>query len=103
MAHNTSTLRFEWDPDKSESNLAKHGVSFRDAAELFTSGVDFLEIYDEAHSDIEERFLAIGPIRKGVVLVVWAEVVEDTVRIISARWATERELHLYRKYMETRP
>lgn len=96
-------MRFEWDPDKAKSNLAKHGVSFREAAELFTSGVDFLEIFDEAHSDIEERFLAIGPISKGVVLVVWTEVVEDTVRIISARWTTERELHLYRKYMETRP
>lgn len=95
-------MRFEWDPDKAEANLAKHGVSFEQASELFTSGVDFLEIYHGAHSTVEERFLAIGPIREGVVLVVFIEVEEDTVRIISARMATARERSLYRAHMEAR-
>ncbi len=68
MAYNKDVVRFEWDPDKADANLTKHGVSFEQASELFMSGVDFLEIFDEAHSVVEERFLAIGPIRSGVVL-----------------------------------
>jgi uncharacterized DUF497 family protein len=80
----------------------KHGVSFREAKELFTSKVDFLELYDGEHSELEERFIAIGPIRRGLVLVVHTERSEDTVRIISARWATRNERALYLEYMEKR-
>jgi uncharacterized DUF497 family protein len=40
-------------------------VSFSEAEELFTSGVEYLEIYDEAHSHMEDRFIAIGPIFRG--------------------------------------
>ena len=95
-------MRFEWDSDKARSNLAKHRVSFERASELFVSGVDYLEIFDAAHSTVDERFLAIGPVREGVVLVVFTEVEEDVVRIISARVATGPERTLYRKHMETR-
>jgi uncharacterized DUF497 family protein len=95
-------VRIEWDPDKAAANLAKHGVSFEQASELFTSGVDFLEIFDEAHSLVEERFWAIGRIRRGLVVVVYTEIDEDTVRIISARMATARERALYRARMEER-
>lgn len=85
---------------KNLANQQKHGISFEEAAQLFSSGADYLEIFDEAHSDDEERFIAIGPIREGLVLVVWTEQDEDTTRIISARWATKREALLYRQYME---
>ena len=88
-----------WDDDKDRRNREKHGVSFQEAAELFTSGVDFLEIYDEAHSFDEDRFLAIGPIVRGVVLVVWTERAEEVVRVISARWATPRETDLYHSHI----
>jgi hypothetical protein len=71
-----------------------------EAGTLFTSGVDYLELFDSEHSDDEERFIAIGPIRRGLVLVVWTERVEDTIRIISARWATDRERALYRLHAE---
>ncbi len=54
-------VHFSWDPAKAESNVRKHGVSFEEASELFTSGVDYLEIFDDAHSESEERFIAIGP------------------------------------------
>jgi hypothetical protein len=39
-------------------------------ARLFVSGGDHLEIFDEAHSEIEDRFISIGAIRRGFVLVV---------------------------------
>jgi uncharacterized DUF497 family protein len=95
-------VRFEWDRKKEQLNVAKHGVSFREAKELFTSKVDFLELYDGEHSELEERFIAIGPIRRGLVLVVYTERNEDTVRIISARWATKDERALFLEYMEER-
>jgi uncharacterized DUF497 family protein len=48
-----------WDPTKAAANIEKHGVSFDEAAELFRAEADYLVIFDEAHSDGEERFLAI--------------------------------------------
>jgi uncharacterized protein len=92
-------VRITWDRKKERLNIAKHRVGFREAEELFTSGVDFLEIFDGAHSELEERFIAIGPIRRGLILVVYTERNEDVVRIITARWATKRERTLYRDYM----
>ena len=70
-----------WDPAKNVANRKKHGVSFEEAAELFTSGVEYLEVFDDAHSVDEDRFIAIGPIKRGLVLVVHTEQDEDTVRI----------------------
>jgi len=93
-------VKVTWDETKNLANRAKHGVSFEEASALFSSGDEYLEIFDEAHSEEEERFIAIGPIRLGVVLVVWTEHDEDTTRIISARWATKRERAHYEAFME---
>jgi uncharacterized protein len=93
-------VRFEWDPDKDEANERKHGLRFSDATELFTSGVDYLEIFDDAHSDTEDRLIAIGPIVRGLVVVVWTERFEDTIRIISARFATASERRMFRNALE---
>lgn len=92
-------MRFEWDPAKDKANRRKHGVSFSEAKELLESDVDYLEMYDEAHSTDEERFIAIGPIRRGLVVVVWTERSEDTTRITGARWATEAGRRLFRRHM----
>ncbi len=95
-------MRVEWDPAKNLANQPKHDVSFEEAAELFTSGRDYLEIFDAPHSELEDRFIAIGLVRRGVVLVVWTERDEDVIRIISARWATTREAQMYRENLEQR-
>ena len=58
---------------------------------LFACDEDRLEIYDEAHSTFEDRFLAIGPAASGIVVVVYSEPREGVLRIISARRATKRE------------
>lgn len=60
-------MRFEWDPGKDKRNRAKHGLSFDEASTLFKAGVDYLEIYDEQHSDEEDRFIAIGRVRRGLI------------------------------------
>jgi len=95
-------VKVSWDPAKNRANRKKHGVSFEEAQELFTSGVDYLEIFDDAHSVDEDRFLAIGPIRRGLVLVVWTERDEQETRIISARWATPHEARLFAEHLEQR-
>jgi uncharacterized DUF497 family protein len=89
----------EWDQTKDLANQRKHGVSFEEASELFRSGVDYLEILDDAHSGAEDRFIALGPIRRGLILIIWTERHEETIRIISARWATKNEQRLYESYL----
>lgn len=88
---------FEWDPAKAEANLRKHGLSFAEAAELLAGDADYLEIHDDPHDD-EDRFIAIGPIRRGVIVVVFTEREDDVIRIISAREATRREAQLFREH-----
>ena len=93
-------MKFSWNEAKNRANRKNHGVSFEEAAKLFTSGTEYLEIFDEAHSDLEDRFIAIGPIRRGVVLVVWTERDEGILRIVSARWATRTEERLFHSFAE---
>lgn len=81
-------MRFEWDRKKAKSNLAKHGVSFEEAATAFD---DKLGAYypDTLH---QARFILIGySAKRRVLYVVHAEVDDDTIRIISARKATKHE------------
>ena len=92
-------MRISWDQAKNLANQKNHDVAFEEASELFTSRADYLELFDDVHSDDEDRFIAIGPIRRGLVLVVWTERDGDVVRIISARWATRSEQALFRSYM----
>jgi uncharacterized protein len=95
-------VKVEWDEAKSHANRRKHGISFEEAVELFASRSDYLEIFDETHSESEDRFIAIGPVSRGLIVVVWAAGNDDTLRIISARLASDREQALYRSYMEGR-
>lgn len=81
-------MKFEWDPRKARANLAKHGVSFEEAATAFEDklGAYYPDTLDEA------RFILIGYSSKHRLLfVVHAEVDGDTIRIISARKATKHE------------
>ena len=91
-------MRYEWDEAKSRSNRRKHGLSFIEAQQLFEESEDYLEIFDEAHSTLEDRFIAIGEIRRGLAVVVYTEREDDLIRIIGARFATKREKHLYHLY-----
>jgi uncharacterized DUF497 family protein len=93
-------MEFQWDPAKAEVNLRKHGLSFEEAAELLSGEADYLEIYDDWHED-EDRLIAIGPIRRGVIVVVHTELLDDAIRIISARLATRRETQLFQSYKDS--
>ena len=95
----SNAVRVTWDRAKNLANQQKHGISFEEASEVFRSGADYLEQFDDDHSEFEDRFVAIGPIQRGLVMVVWTERDGDVVRIISARWATRSEQVLFRSYI----
>lgn len=95
-------MRVEWDETKNRANRRRHGLSFQEASELFDGSQDFLEIFDATHSWYEDRFKAIGPIARGVILVVYVEADEDVHRIISAREATRREKEMFHDYQRWR-
>ena len=54
------------------------------------------------HSEDEDRFIAIGPIVKGVIVVVYVERDFDIIRIISARRATRAEIELFDEFKRGR-
>jgi len=91
-------VQFSWDEAKNRANQRKHGISFDEARAVFDAA-DYLEIFDEAHADEEDRFIAIGFIPRGVVVVVWTQSDDDSGRIISARMATRREERLLESYI----
>ena len=84
-------LKIVWDPIKARANFDKHGVSFAEAASIFARGEEYFVRHDDAHSQFEDRFVAMGRVSRGIVVVVWVERDEDEIRLISARWATRRE------------
>jgi uncharacterized DUF497 family protein len=92
---------FDWDPEKAQGNIRKHGIYFDRAATVFLDP-RALTIYDKEHSGHEDRWITMGIDRNGIVLVV-VHTFEQTddrtalIRIISARKATNNE----RKHYDT--
>ncbi len=98
---NTSAVPcdFDWDPAKAQSNQHKHGVSFRLATTVLHDPMA-ITIYDEEHSNEEDRWVTLGQADSGQLIVVihtwrWVEPAEVKVRIISARPADLRETRNY--------
>lgn len=93
-------IRLEWDPEKERENIAKHGVSFREAQSAF-SDERCLVIEDVTHSEAEPRYFGIGRVERGILTVRFTRRL-DVVRIIGAGfWRKgkvryERESSLYR-------
>ncbi|MEO5922274.1 MAG: BrnT family toxin [Bryobacteraceae bacterium] len=92
-------FQFEWDEVKAASNLRKHGVTFELASTVFLDP-RILTVADLAHSEIEERWFAIGLAGNGVMLSIvylWWESGPGLtkVRLISARPATRNEARQY--------
>lgn len=95
---------FEWDEDKAQTNLKKHGVSFDDAALVLSDEDTFhVEEYDRQHSTGEDRYVttASHPDDRSIVLVIaWADrstASAKITRIISARAAKPAERKRYVK------
>ena len=74
--------------------MRKHGVDFEEAADTFYDPLG-LERPDEGHSDDEERFIRLGASRRGWILITVFTEHGDSIRIISSRHATRREVKSY--------
>lgn len=88
-------MQFEWNLEKAEANLKKHGVSFEEAQTVFG---DFLAriFNDEEHSFEEKRNGIVGySTKKRLLIISFTEKENDTIRIISARETTPRERRKY--------
>ena len=89
---------FEWDSNKNKANIAKHGLSFKKAQEVFDDPLH-LSILDERFSYFEERWITIGALENGDIVIVahlyFFEEQEEKMRIISAREATPKERKQY--------
>ncbi len=86
-------MDIEWDPEKAKVNLAKHGVSFADAALALED--ELALTVRENQLDDEQRFAAIGLDPLGRLLVVAFTYRGERLRIISARKATRLERRHY--------
>lgn len=90
-------MTFEWDFEKSQSNLRKHGVSFEMASEVFFDENAF-SLQDDRLDYNEPREILIGRTRGpvgDVLLVVFTERAGEVMRLISARKANRRERGWY--------
>lgn len=90
---------FDWDVAKEASNRRKHRLSFHQAATVFKDPRQ-IAVYDETHSQDEDRWTTIGIDSSGIVRVVvhtFEQVGKSVcrIRIISARSATKTEILQY--------
>jgi len=90
----TTELGFEWDVDKADENVEKHGVSFEEAATVFDDPM-FITFIDDEHSIDEERTITIGLSSRGRLLMLAHADRKDCICIISARRATRKEEQFY--------
>lgn len=86
-------VQFEYDPDKSATNLEKHGIDFETAKQLW---LDLYRVELQTRSDIEPRFLVIGKIQNKhwSAIVTYRDLV---IRIISVRRSRQNEVSLYER------
>lgn len=87
-------LLFEWDEEKSQCNLRKHGVSFEEASMIFGDPLS-VTIDDRRHSIREQRGVTLGHSAKHRLLVVVHTDRGSRIRLISARVATRSERKTY--------
>lgn len=85
---------FEWDAEKAEENLKKHGVAFGEALTVFADPLANL-FDDPDHSVEERRELIIGHSAKQRLLIVSFTDRGRRTRIIGARNVTARERRDY--------
>jgi len=83
---------FEWDRDKADANLEKHGFAFEDAA-LALLG---LAVTSRSPQPGEVRMISVVEMRGRLVTVVWTPRMQ-ALRIISVRRSWQSEERAYRQ------
>ncbi len=85
---------FEWDDDKAQRNLEKHGVSFEEAQTVFNDGLAGIRT-DPDHSIGEEREIIVGRSERDRLVLVSFTQRAEMIRIINARFPTRNERRIY--------
>jgi len=86
-------INFVWDKRKLKINLAKHRISFEQAAEVFFD--PFIKIVDASRNQ-EVRDAIIGMDKQwNLLYIVHIAFEDDQIRIVSARKVTRREKDFY--------
>ncbi|MBD2604287.1 BrnT family toxin [Scytonema hofmannii FACHB-248] len=93
-------MNFEWDEQKNEINIDKHGFDFADAYRIFNlpMAVDL----DERSDYGEDRWIGTGMLDGRIIVVIYTELNEETIRIISLRKALSHERKRYEQYLKNR-
>ena len=86
-----SRVEFEYDPDKSAANLAKHGIDFEQIQQLWDGKV----VAAPARDCSERRWLAVGQLDSKFWTVI-VTLRNNKVRIISARRSRKNEIENYK-------
>ena len=89
-------MKFEWDEQKNQENIKKHGFDFSDAHKVFD--LPMLVNLDDREDYGEDRWIGIGLFELRVVVLVFTEVDEETIRIISFRKAIKDERKQFEYY-----
>ena len=84
--------------EKEYENIRKHRIDFADVQPLF-DGPMYVTV-DTRKNYKEERLVGIGLLRNSVIVVVYIEIIEETIRLISARKAEKNESKHFHKLLE---
>lgn len=90
-------MRFEWDEWKRQRNIRKHGFDFKDAWQIFNAPM--LVALDEREDYGEDRWIGIGMLKGRVVVLVFTERGEESIRIISLMKAVTEERIRYEQLL----
>ncbi|MGH7156674.1 MAG: BrnT family toxin [Nitrosotalea sp.] len=86
-------MEFEWHNGKNSLNIAKHGLSFHKAKQVF-SDKNRVIILDKKHSVREKRYYCIGKTRDGKIATVRFTIRKGHIRIIGAGyWREGKEVY----------
>jgi uncharacterized protein len=91
-------MKFEWDQQKNQANIAKHELDFSDTSQIFRLPLRIS--LDERNNYGEDRWIGLGMLHGRVVVVIFTEPDEETIRIISLRKALPYERKLYEQYLK---
>lgn len=93
-------LGFDWDEANWRKSELKHGVAASEAAEVLLN--EPLCQVDTRHSDVEQRYVALGTSNEGRRVFVAFTVRRSRVRIISARPMSRKERKIHAEAQEAK-
>ncbi len=88
-------MDIEWDTDKAVSNLAKHGVSFDEAATALLDPMALAQEDEDADGEARWVLLGMSAQTRLLIVVYTLRDPDERVRLISARKATRKEAKYY--------